>query len=55
MIKLRDLLNEAQMHAQTQREALWAIKQLKVNLAKEPDLMRLLIILENKIKKYEPR
>ena len=55
MIRLRDILSEAEMHAQTQRESLKAIWQLKVNHSKEPEIMKLLTQLEKKIKAYEPR
>ena len=49
MIRLRDILSEAEMHAQTQRESLKAIWQLKVNHSKEPEIMKLLTQLEKKI------
>ena len=55
MISLKDILNEAEMHAQTQRESLSAIRQLKVNHKSEKDIMKLLDLLEKKIKSYEPR
>jgi len=55
MIRLRDILSEAEMHAQTQRESLKAIWQLKVNHSNEPDVMKLLSQLEKKIKAYTPR
>jgi len=55
MISLKDILSEAQMHAQTQRESLKAISQLRINHSKEPDIIKLLIQLEKKIKAYEPR
>lgn len=55
MISLKDILSEAEMHAQTQRESLSAIRQLKVNHSKEPDIMKLLSQLEKKIKAYTPR
>jgi hypothetical protein len=47
-------VDEAQMHAQTQRVSLDAIRQLKVNLKQEKDLMKLLDLLDKKIRKYEP-
>jgi uncharacterized membrane protein len=55
MISLKDLLDEAQMHSQTQKESLFAIRQLKVNHKSEKDIMKLLDLLEKKIKSYEPR
>ncbi len=55
MISLKDMLDEAQMHAQTQRESLFAIRQLKVNHKSEKDIMKLLDQLEKKIKAFEPR
>ena len=55
MILLKHILDEAQMHAQTQRESLKAIWQLKVDHSKDPDIMKLLLQLEKKIKAYEPR
>ena len=55
MIRLRDILSEAEMHAQTQRESLKAIWQLKVNHSKESDVMKLLSQLEKKIKAYTPK
>ncbi len=48
-------VDEAQMHAYTQDQSLKMIWQLKVNLKKEPDIMKLLNTLETKIKAYEPR
>ena len=53
--KLRESISEAQMHAQTQRESLSAIHQLKINLKNDKDIMKLLAQLENKIKAYEPK
>ena len=47
-------VDEAQMHAQTQRVSLDAIRQLKVNLKQEKDLIKLLDLLDKKIRKYEP-
>ena len=55
MISLKDILSEADMHAYTQDQCLKMIKQLKINLKKEPDIMKLLNSLESKIKAYEPR
>ena len=55
MISLKDILSEAQMHAQTQRESLKAIHQLKVDHKSEKDIMKLLDQLEKKIKAYTPR
>jgi hypothetical protein len=55
MILLKDILTEAQMHAQTQRESLKMIWQLKVNHKSERDIIKLLDLLEKKIKSYEPR
>jgi uncharacterized membrane protein len=55
MISLKDILSEADMHAQTQRESLSAIRQLKVNHKSEKDIMKLLDLLEKKIKSYEPK
>ena len=55
MIKLKDILSEAEMHAQTQRESLSAIHQLKINLKNDKDVMKLLAQIEKKIKSYEPR
>ena len=53
--KLRESISEAQMHAQTQRESLKAIYQLKIDLKNDKDIMKLLAQIENKIKAYEPR
>lgn len=53
--KLRESISEAQMHAQTQRESLKAIHQLKIDLKNDKDIMKLLSQIENKIKAYEPR
>ena len=53
--KLRESISEAQMHAQTQRESLSAIHQLKINLKNDKDIIKLLAQLENKIKAYEPK
>jgi hypothetical protein len=53
MISLKDILSEAEMHAQTQRESLFAIRQLKINHKSEKDIMKLLDLLEKKIKSYE--
>ena len=55
MISLKDILSEAEMHAQTQRESLKAIHQLKVDHKSEKDIMKLLDQLEKKIKAYTPR
>jgi hypothetical protein len=55
MISLKKILSEAEMHAQTQRESLSAIRQLKIDLKSDKDIMKLLIQIENKIKAYEPR
>ena len=55
MISLKEILSEAEMHAYTQDQSLKMIWQLKVNLKKEPDIMKLLNALEKKIKAYEPR
>ena len=55
MIKLKDILSEAEMHAQTQRESLKAIHQLKIDLKNDKDIMKLLAQIENKINTYEPR
>jgi hypothetical protein len=55
MISLKDILDEARMHGQTQRESLKAVWQLKVNHSKEPEIIKLLTQLEKKIKAYEPR
>lgn len=55
MILLKDILTEAQMHSQTQRESLKMIWQLKVNHKSERDIIKLLDLLEKKIKSYEPR
>jgi|LauGreDrversion4_2_1035121.scaffolds.fasta_scaffold101671_3 uncharacterized membrane protein len=55
MIRLKDILSEAEMHAQTQRESLKAIHQLKVDHKSEKDIMKLLDQLEKKIKAYTPR
>jgi hypothetical protein len=55
MISLKDILSEAEMHAQTQRESLFAIRQLRINHSKEPEIMKLLTQLEKKIKAYEPK
>ena len=55
MISLKDILSEADMHAQTQRESLKAIHQLKIDLKNDKDIMKLLAQIENKIKAYEPR
>ena len=53
--KLRESISEAQMHAQTQRESLSAIHQLKINLKNDKDIMKLLAQLEKKVKAYEPK
>lgn len=55
LAKMRESISEAQMHAQTQRESLKMIWQLKVNHTKEPEIIKLLNALEKKIKAYEPR
>ena len=55
MISLKDILSEADMHAQTQRESLKAIHQLKIDLRSDKDIIKLLSQIENKIKAYEPR
>lgn len=55
MIRLKDILSEVEMHAQTQRESLKAIHQLKVDHKSEKDIMKLLDQLEKKIKAYTPR
>lgn len=55
MISLKNILSEAQMHAYTQDQCLKMIKQLKINLKSEPDIMKLLNTLETKIEAYEPR
>ena len=55
MISLKNILSEAEMHAQTQRESLKAIHQLKVDHKSEKDIMKLLDQLEKKIKAYTPR
>jgi uncharacterized membrane protein len=55
MISLKDMLSEAEMHAQTQRESLKMIFQLKVNHKSEKDIVKLLDQLEKKIKAYEQR
>ena len=53
--KMRESLSEAQMHAQTQRESLKMLWQLKVNHKSEKDIVKLIDQLEKKIKSYEPR
>ena len=55
MIRLKDILSEAEIHAQTQRESLKAIWQLKINHKSEKDIMKLLDQLEKKIKAYTPK
>ena len=55
MISLKDILSEADMHAQTQRESLSAIHQLKINHKSEKDIMKLLDLLEKKIKSYQSK
>ena len=55
MIRLKDILSEAEMHAQTQRESLSAIRQLKINLKDDKDIIKVLDLLEKKIKSYEPK
>ena len=55
MIFLKDILTEAQMHAQTQRESLKMLWQLKVNHKSDRDIVKLIDQLEKKIKSYEPR
>ena len=53
--KMRESLSEAQMHAQTQRESLKMLWQLKVNHKSDRDIVKLIDQLEKKIKSYEPR
>ena len=53
--KMRESLSEAQMHAQTQRESLKMLWQLKVNHKSEKDIVKLIDQLEKKIKSYEPK
>ena len=53
--KMRESLSEAQMHAQTQRESLKMLWQLKVNHKSDRDIVKLIDQLEKKIKSYEPK
>ena len=53
--KMRESISEAQMHAQTQRESLKMLWQLKVNHKSEKDIVKLIDQLEKKIKSYESR
>ena len=53
--KMRESISEAQMHAQTQRESLKMLWQLKVNHKSDRDVVKLIDQLEKKIKSYEPR
>ena len=53
--KMRESISEAQMHAQTQRESLKMLWQLKVNHKSERDIVKLIDQLEKKIKSYESR
>ena len=55
MISLKNMLSEAEMHAQTQRESLKMLWQLKVNHKSEKDIVKLIDQLEKKIKAYEPK
>ena len=55
MIRLKNILNEAQIHAQTQRESLKMLWQLKINHKSEKDIVKLIDQLEKKIKSYEPK
>ncbi len=55
MISLKNILSEAEMHAQKQRESLFAIRQLKVDHKSQKDIMKLLDELEKKIKAYQPK
>ena len=55
MISLKHILSEAEMHAQTQRESLKMLWQLKINHKSEKDIVKLLDLLEKKIKSYQPK